>query len=132
MAEFQAHRIETPLKKVRGLGPAHSGTEHFWRQQLTAVAQIPLTLAFLVIILSVVGKGREALVSSLSHPFVALLVLLFIITGVVHMRLGMQVIIEDYVHGEGGKLVLLILNTFFAIAVGLACVLAVLKITFGA
>ena len=131
MAEFEGYRIETPLKKVRGLGPAHSGTEHFWRQRLTAVAQIPLTLAFLVIILSVVGKGREALVSSLSHPLVALLVLLFIITGVVHMRLGMQVIIEDYIHAEGAKLALLMLNTFFTVVVGAISIFAILKLAFG-
>lgn len=130
MAEFHAHRIETPLKKVRGLGPAHSGTEHFWRQRLTAVAQIPLTLAFLVIVLSMVGKGREALVSSLSHPLVALLVLLFILNGVFHMRLGMQVIIEDYVHAEIAKLLLLMLNTFFAILIGGLCLFAILKIAF--
>jgi succinate dehydrogenase / fumarate reductase membrane anchor subunit len=132
MAEFQSHRIETPLKRVRGLGAAHTGTEHFWRIRLTSLAQVPLTIAFLVIVIATVGKGRDAALATLSHPLVALLMLLFIVTGIDHMRMGMQVIIEDYVHEDGPKIALLVLNAFFAVAVGLACVLAVLKISFGA
>jgi succinate dehydrogenase / fumarate reductase, membrane anchor subunit len=132
MAEFSSFGIETPLKKVRGLGSAKSGTEHFWRQRLTAIAQIPLTLAFLVVVLRTVGKDHASVVATLSHPLVAILMLLFIITGVMHMRIGMQVIIEDYFHSEASKFTLLILNTFFEIAVGLACVFAVLKLSFGA
>ena len=76
MAEFQSHRFETPLKRVRGLGAAHTGTDHFWRIRLTSLAQVPLTIAFLVIVLATVGKGRDAALATLSHPLVALLMLL--------------------------------------------------------
>jgi succinate dehydrogenase / fumarate reductase membrane anchor subunit len=131
MTEFQSNRMETPLKKVRGLGSARSGTDHFWRQRLTAVALVPLTLAFLVIVLKTQGHDHASVAATLSHPLPAILILLFIVSGITHMRIGMQVIIEDYVHQEGQKIALLLLNTFFAIAVGLACVFAVLKLSFG-
>ena len=131
MAEFQSRRLETPLKKVRGLGSARSGTEHFWRQRITAVALVPLTLAFLLLVLRTQGKDHQTVVSTVSHPLSALLLLLFILAGTTHMRIGMQVIIEDYVHAEGSKIALLVLNTFFSIALGLACAVAVLKMSFG-
>jgi len=132
MADTGRQSFETPLKRVRGLGAAHSGTEHFWRQRMTAIAGIPLTIAFLIIVLSTVGKSHAAVVATLSHPLVAILMILFVVTGVVHMRIGMQVIIEDYVHEELPKIGLLALNTFFSVAVGLGCVYAILKLSFGA
>ena len=132
MADSGRQSFETPLKRVRGLGAAHSGTEHFWRQRMTAIAGIPLTIAFLSIVLSTVGKSHAAVVATLSHPLVAILMILFVVTGVVHMRIGMQVIIEDYVHEELPKIGLLALNTFFSVAVGLGCVYAILKLSFGA
>lgn len=132
MADSGRQSFETPLKRVRGLGAAHSGTEHFWRQRMTAIAGIPLTIAFLIIVLATVGKSHAAVVATLSHPLVAILMILFVVTGVVHMRIGMQVIIEDYVHEELPKIGLLALNTFFSVAVGLGCVYAILKLSFGA
>ena len=132
MADSGRQSFETPLKRVRGLGAAHSGTEHFWRQRMTAIAGLPLTIAFLIIVLSTVGKSHAAVVATLSHPLVAILMILFVVTGVVHMRIGMQVIIEDYVHEELPKIGLLALNTFFSVAVGLGCVYAILKLSFGA
>jgi succinate dehydrogenase / fumarate reductase membrane anchor subunit len=132
MADSGRQSFETPLKRVRGLGAARSGTEHFWRQRMTAIAGIPLTIAFLIIVLSTVGKSHAAVVATLSHPLVAILMILFVVTGVVHMRIGMQVIIEDYVHEELPKIGLLALNTFFSVAVGLGCVYAILKLSFGA
>jgi succinate dehydrogenase / fumarate reductase, membrane anchor subunit len=132
MSDTGSRSILTPLKRVRGLGAAGSGTEHFWRQRTTALALVPLTLAFVVVLLSIVGKPHAAAVATLSHPLVALLMLLFVAAGVVHMKIGMQVIIEDYIHVELPKLLLLALSTFFAIAVGLACALALLKLSFGA
>ena len=132
MADSGRQSFETPLKRVRGLGAAHSGTEHFWRQRMTAIAGIPLTIAFLIIVLSTVGKSHAAVVATLSHPLVAILMILFVVTGVVHMRIGMQVIIEDYVHEELPKIGLLALNTFFSVAVGLGCVYAILKLSIGA
>lgn len=131
MAEFSSHRMETPLKRVRGLGSARSGTGHFWLERITSVALVPLTIAFLVIVLRAQGHDHASVAATLSHPLPALLMLLFIGVGIVHMRIGMQVIIEDYVHEEGPKIGLLLLNTFFSYALGLACVFAVLKLSFG-
>ena len=131
MAEFQSYKLETPLKRVRGLGSAKSGTDHFWRQRLTAVALVPLTLAFVVIVIRTVGGDYDDVTSTLSHPLPALLMLLFIGAGIMHMRIGMQVIIEDYAHTELSKITLLALNNFFSYALGLACVFAVLKLSFG-
>jgi succinate dehydrogenase / fumarate reductase membrane anchor subunit len=123
--------MRTPLGRVRGLGSAKSGTEHFWQQRVTAVALVPLTVAFVAILVSLLGRNHAAVVQILGSPPVAILMVLFVLAGCWHMRLGMQVIIEDYVHGETSKLVLLMLNTFFTVAVCLAAIFAVLKISFG-
>lgn len=123
--------LRTPLARVRGLGSARSGTGHFWLQRLTAVANVVLALAFLCVVISLTGKSHAAAVATLGNPFVAILMLLFVISGAVHMRLGMQVIIEDYVHHEGLKIAAVMANTFFAIAVGAVCAFALLKLSFG-
>jgi succinate dehydrogenase / fumarate reductase membrane anchor subunit len=123
--------LRTPLARVRGLGPAKSGTEHFWHQRLTAVANVPLTIAFVVIVVSLLGRNHAAVVRILGSPLVAMLMLLFIGSVTYHMRIGMQVIIEDYVHREVTKLALIMLNTFFAIAIALTATYAILKLSFG-
>jgi succinate dehydrogenase / fumarate reductase membrane anchor subunit len=123
--------MRTPLGRVRGLGSAREGTTHFWRQRLTAIANIPLILFFVGLLISLNGAGYAETRSVLSKPFVALPLLALIVSALVHMRLGMQIIIEDYVHGEGGKLALLVLNTFFTAAVGIAGAFALLKMAFG-
>jgi succinate dehydrogenase / fumarate reductase, membrane anchor subunit len=123
--------MRTPLKKVRGLGSSHEGTDHFWRQRLTAVANVPLTLFFVGLLVSLNGADYAQVRSVLANPFVALILIAMLLSALYHMRLGMQVIIEDYVHGEGSKLVLLMLNTFFTIAVGVASIFALLKLAFG-
>ena len=123
--------MRTPFGKVRGLGSAREGTMHFWRQRLTAVANIPLMLFFVGLLIALNGADYDAVRASLANPFVALVMALVLISGLYHMRLGMQIVIEDYVHGEGGKLVLLMLNTFFTIVVGAASLFALLKIAFG-
>ena len=122
--------MSTPLKHVRGLGPAKSGTGHFWRQRLTAVANVPLTIAFVLIVVGLLGRNHAAVVQILGSPLVAVIMLLFILSVTMHMRIGMQVIIEDYVHDETAKLVLVMANTFFTVAVALASAFAILMLSF--
>ena len=122
--------IATPMARVRGLGAARSGTGHFWLSRVTAVANVPLTIAFVIIVLMLSKADYAGAIKIVGHPVSAILLLLFVGSAVTHMRLGMQVIIEDYAHSEGTKIVLLMLNTFFAITVGLASAYAILKIGF--
>jgi succinate dehydrogenase / fumarate reductase membrane anchor subunit len=123
--------MKTPLGKVRGLGSARAGTEHFWHQRLTAIANIPLVIFLAYFCVAMVGATRAEMASAIANPLVALMLVFTIISICWHMRLGMQVIIEDYVHGEGMKLVCLLANTFFSLAVALMGLFAVLKISFG-
>lgn len=124
-------QIRTPLARVRGLGSAKEGTDHFWRQRVTGVANLFLVIFAVFLMLKLVGASYQNARAILSSPFVTLPLGMLILSGVIHMRLGMQVVIEDYIHSEGLKIVLLMLNTFFAIAVGATCILAVLKLAFG-
>ena len=123
--------FKTPLKKARGLGSAKSGTEHFWQQRITAVANVPLVLFLIYFIISHIGGTRADVVNSVKNPFITLALLLALASIMWHMRLGMQVVIEDYVHGEGRKLAALLLNTFFVAALALTGGLAILKMSFG-
>jgi succinate dehydrogenase / fumarate reductase, membrane anchor subunit len=123
--------MRSPLARVRYLGSARSGTRHFWQQRLTAVASIPLTIAFIVIAMGLLGRNQAAAVQILGSPLVGIIMILFIWTYAYHMWLGMQVIIEDYVHDEMWKLATLMGNTFFCIAVALTSLYAILKIAFG-
>jgi succinate dehydrogenase / fumarate reductase, membrane anchor subunit len=125
-----AGKMSTPLARVRGLGAARSGTEHFLRQRLTAVANVPLSIAFVLIVVALLGRNHAAVVQILGSPLIAVIMLLFIFSITAHMRIGMQVIIEDYVQDEGGKLVLLMANTFFAVVAALASAFAVLMLSF--
>jgi succinate dehydrogenase / fumarate reductase membrane anchor subunit len=131
MNEHTNQSIRTPLARVRYLGSAHNGTGDFWHQRLTAVANVPLTIAFIVIVMSLLGRNHAAVVQILGSTLVAIVMLLFIVSSVYHMWIGMRVIIEDYVHDEVWKLVSLMSNTFFSIAAGFAAVFAILKLAFG-
>jgi len=122
----------TPLARARGLGPARAGTDHFWQQRLTAVANVFLVSFAIFLIVRLAGADYLTVKGTLARPQNAIPLLLLILSGVIHMRLGMQTIIEDYVHSDGYKVAALLLNTFFAVLVGLACAYAVLKLSFGA
>lgn len=123
--------MRTPLGRVRGLGSAKNGTDHFWAERITSVALVPLTLVFVGIVIAIVGKSHAEAVALLGSPLVAITMLALVLTGIAHMRLGMQVIVEDYVHGEFAKMAALMANTFFCALLAIACVWAVVKLSFG-
>jgi succinate dehydrogenase / fumarate reductase membrane anchor subunit len=122
--------MRTAVRKVRYLGSAKSGTHEAWHMRVTSFALVPLTIAFVWLILSLVGRDYNAVRTALGSPAIAILMLLFLLAGIYHMMLGMRTIIEDYVHGSHTKAWSLMGNTFFSICVGLACVYAVLRLSF--
>lgn len=124
--------MRTPLKKVRHLGSAKEGAGHFILQRLTGAALVVLGLFLVWLVAHLAGADYATARASLKNPFVSLGLLLLMIAGCIHMRLGMQVIIEDYVHGEGTKILLLALNTLFAVLVAASSIFAILKLSFGA
>src|SRR5690606_17937107 len=122
--------MRTPLARVRYLGSAKSGTHHFWHSRVTSVALVPLTIAFVLIVAGLLGCNLAAAAQILGSPFVSIVMILFVLTSVYHMWLGMQEIIIDYVHSES-KLTWLMLNTFFCFTIALCCIYAILKLSFG-
>jgi succinate dehydrogenase / fumarate reductase, membrane anchor subunit len=123
--------MRPPLARVLGRGSAKSGTEHFWRQRLTAVANIPLTIAAMAILITLLGRNQAAVAQILGSHAVSIIMTLFVISITIHMRIGMAVIIEDYVHDDSVKLTLLMANTFFTIAIGLTSLYGIFKLAFG-
>ena len=105
MADYNSGQddMHTPLSRVRGLGSAKEGTDHFWRQRLTAIANVPLILFFIWVVISLNGASHAEVVAYLSKPWVAIIMLMVLGAGIYHMKLGMQVVIEDYVHGGSGQ-----------------------------
>ncbi len=119
---------QTPLSRVEGLGAAHSGTTHFWRQRVSAAALVPLAIWFVVAVLGLVGGTEAETVGFFQRPVNAALMAAFMVIALYHMMLGLQVVIDDYVHSDGPKIFLMLLNRAFAIAVGAATLLALLRI----
>ena len=121
----------SPLGRVRGLGAAKEGVGHWWAQRLTSLALIPLTLWFAVSVAAMSWAGHVAVVAWVGSPLVAGLLILLIVATFHHTYLGLQVVIEDYVHGEGAKLGLLLLVRAACILLGLTGLLSVLMLLFG-
>ncbi len=123
--------MRTPLGRVRNLGAAHSGTGDFWRQRVTAVAMALLMIPVLVIVMMLLGRNQAGAAQILGSLPIAVILLLFIFASAWHMKIGMQVVIEDYVHNEKLKLVSIMLNNFFSVAVALSSTYAILKLSSG-
>ena len=123
--------MATPLAKARGLGAAHRGTETFLRQRMTAVANVPLVIFLILSVITHIGSDYEIIRAYLARPVVAIAMLALVISASIHMRIGMKEIIEDYVHGEGARVAAILLATFFAVGVALACTFALVKISLG-
>jgi succinate dehydrogenase / fumarate reductase membrane anchor subunit len=126
-----AKSMRTPLARVRNLGASHSGTSDFWRQRLTAVAMTLLILPVIVIVLMLLGRNQAGAAQILGSLPIAVILLLFIVASAWHMKIGMQVVIEDYIHNEKLKLASIMANNFFSFAVALASIYAILKLSSG-
>ena len=129
--DSSAKSMRTPLGRVRYLGAAHSGTTDFWRQRLTAVAMTLLIVPVIVVVMMLLGRNQAGAAQILGSPLVALILLFFIVASVWHMKIGMQVVIEDYVQNEKLKIATVMANNFFSAAVALASIYAILKLSSG-
>lgn len=123
--------MKTPLAKVRGLGSAKDGTHHWWLQRVTAIANIPLVIFMVISFVGNVGKSHAEWVAWLKQPFASVLVILFIVNFVYHMRLGLQVLVEDYVHDHGTKIASMLVLTFACVLIAALSIFSVLRIAFG-
>ena len=123
--------MRTPLARVRYLGASHSGTSDFWRQRVTAVALTLLIVPVIVVVMMLLGRNQAGAAQILGSPAIAIILLLFIIASAWHMKIGMQVVIEDYVQSETLKLAAIMANNFFSVAVALVSIYAILKLSSG-
>jgi succinate dehydrogenase / fumarate reductase membrane anchor subunit len=123
--------MRTPLARVKGLGASGHGVEHWWIHRMTAVSNVPLIIAFVIIVAALAGSSYEQAIAIVSHPLTAILLLLAVISVTNHMRLGMQTVIEDYVHDKGWKIMVVIANNFYAVIIAVACLFAILKVSLG-
>jgi succinate dehydrogenase / fumarate reductase membrane anchor subunit len=123
--------MRTPLSRVRNLGSSHSGTKDFWRQRLTAVAMVLLIVPVIIVVIMLIGRNHAGAAQILGSIPIAIILLLFIIASTWHMKIGMQVVIEDYIHNEKLKLASVMANNFVCIAVALASIYAILKLSSG-
>jgi succinate dehydrogenase / fumarate reductase membrane anchor subunit len=123
--------MRTPLGRVRNHGSSHSGTSDHWRQRITAVAMLLLMIPVIFVVMSVMGRNQAGAAQILGSPLVAIVMLLFIVASTVHMKIGVQIAIEDYVHDEKLKLLAVIGNNFFSVSVALAAIYAIFKLSSG-
>jgi succinate dehydrogenase / fumarate reductase membrane anchor subunit len=123
--------LRTPLGRVRGLGSAKEGVSHWWVQRVTAVALVPLVLWFTVSMMSIVRADYDSAVHWVGQPFNTVLLVALLVGAFYHALLGLQVVIEDYVHAEGTKVMALLIMKFIMVLLGASAILAVLRIAFG-
>lgn len=123
--------MRTQLARVKGLGAAHHGVEHWYTHRLTAVANIPLVISFVIIVAALAGRPYAEAVRIVANPLVGILLALLVISVTYHMRLGLQIVVEDYVHEPMLKYAAGIANTFFAVVIAAVCLFSILKISFG-
>ena len=131
MSVVTPKHFRTDLARVRGRGTAKSGTEEFWLQRVTSVAGVPLTIMAIIVGMLLIGRNQAAAAQILGSPLVAVIMLSFIVCTILHMKIGVQEIIVDYVPNETLKLALLLANTFYSWVIGLICAFAILKMSFG-
>ena len=120
--------MKSPLRRVKGLGSSHSGTGHFWHERVSSVALIPLTIWFAWAALGLINASPVAAIGFLAHPLNALLMAGFVIVTLYHIKLGLQVIIDDYVHTPGMKIGLLLLTRAFVFGTGGISLFALMRI----
>jgi succinate dehydrogenase / fumarate reductase membrane anchor subunit len=125
-------QMRSPLGRVLGLGSAKEGVEHWWMQRLTAIAMVPLAIWFTICALGMIGADRAAMVVWMHSPMSPVFAILLIVAAIYHLSLGLQVVIEDYVHSEGWKLGLIIVMRLWCIVLIGRGVLAVLTLAFAA
>jgi succinate dehydrogenase / fumarate reductase, membrane anchor subunit len=124
--------LRSPLGKVLGAGAAKQGVHHWWMQRLTSVALVPLSIWFVVSLLSLPSFDHASVVAWMRQSWTALLLILFVVVATWHSHLGVRVVVEDYVHGAGARTVTLVSVMFAHTLIGAAGVFAVLKVAFGA
>src|ERR1700730_8466419 len=125
-------RLRSPLGRAIGLGSAKEGVEHWWRQRVTALALVPLVLWFVVSVIGLVGADRAALVAWVHRPMPAMLLILLLVATFYHAALGLQVVIEDYVHSEAMRLAAMLIMRLLCIIFAVRGIFAVLKLALGA
>jgi succinate dehydrogenase / fumarate reductase membrane anchor subunit len=123
-------RLRSPLGRVLGLGSAKEGVAHWWAQRVTAIALIPLSLWYVASLIALTGADHSQLVAWLHAPFPAMVTILLMVAMFYHMALGIQVVVEDYVHTEWVKMAALLLNNFVAVALAMTGIFTVLRIAF--
>ena len=120
--------LRSPLGRARGLGAAHAGSAHWWAQRVTAMALVPLTLWFIWSVIRLTGEPRDVMLGWISQPLPLVLMLALIVATFHHLRLGLQVVIEDYVHHEPLRMGAVLAVNAACILLGLTCIISVLKI----
>jgi succinate dehydrogenase / fumarate reductase membrane anchor subunit len=124
--------MRTPLARVKGLGASGHGVEHWWVHRVTAVSNIPLIIAFVIIVAALAASpSYQDAIAIVSHPLVAIVLILALISVTNHMRLGMQIVVEDYIHHKGQKIALTMANNFYSVIIAVAGIFAILKVSLG-